>query len=1167
MAARSLLSWLNGSKATRRVSPKRRPARRSALGIERLEDRLVPAVIINGVNADPDLWSISGDGDGDDRAFFGTPFVTAVVSSVPTFYMAGNVTVPDGTEIKGLTQTALVVGGNFTLGKNVFINFAANGTSPGPGGGAPGDGGQNGTGGAGTAGGAGGAGAVSSSASGSWGKDGGSAAMDPVTHRAEPGVGGLSGQAGTPGFNQQTTAQSGNGGTPGRGGGGSTNFGRGGAGGAAGEFGTAGGDAVFVPAQNGEDGGRGSVGHGGRNSPTDANVISGGGGGGGGTLQGNILGFPFDIPGGGGGRGGDGGHGGDGGDGTWGGIGGAGGGAFQIIAYGRLTIGDGSHLSARGGNGVLIDPNVTNPGKAGEPGHPGSPGRKSDPAGTFGGDGGDGGGSGGGGDGAPGGSGGGGAGGTIWLEAPVIEFKPQVFDDIILTVGSTIDLRGGSTNPGNPNDPRTGAEGRLVIKADQVINQPRVFHNTSAFADYETLVPSGTGPRAENPFAVTSDGTNPTVPRLLDLVGGPEAYGLSSTLTSADFPSIASAAPSPESVAIARFDDSLPGYDLIAIVNMSSLPVTMPRFVIFDSTILPPHLPLGQGGFEYNPLFNPDATADYDALEQLDAGAVYLTLIPEHLSAAPDARERFSISAVHGSASYAFGGRLLADGEVAYLAINTPPVAHDMTVTTSEDTPVTFTVNATDADGDPIQVSNVFQVIPPFWGDIDFVDGQPLRLTFTPTPDRHGTFQFRYQVFENGDPFATSNWGTVTIHVAAVADAPNLTVNSVTGEQGTFPLPITAGLNDTDGSETLSVLIAGIPDEDTLSAGTREADGTWLLTAADLPGLKLTHTGAPTTLNLTVTATATEQSNGNAADTVRSMQVTVNNVPPAVDSGGDAEIVLDTHFVRTGTFTDPYSNTWTATVDYGDGSGEQPLVLDGMTYTLDHVYQQLGQFTVTVRVNDGWDVTADSFVVEVRAPRLIAVGPGARPHVKVFNDDGSERFDILAYSAAFKGSVRVAVGDVNHDGIADIITSPGRGARPHVKVFDGRTGALVTSFMAYNPAYTGGVFVATADFDGDGHADIVTAADGRRPVKVFDGQTNAVIKSFSPYSPAFTGSIRVGTGDVNGDGTPDLITGTGTRPLVKVFGGLTDTPIDAFLAYDPLFQGGIWVAGDGTLEP
>src|SRR5262245_43455704 len=134
MGTRTLLSWLNGAKTPRRNSPSRRPTRRNALAIERLEDRLTPAVIIDGFNNDPTLWSISGDGDNNDRAFFGTPFVTTMVNDVPTFYVAGSVTVPDGTEIKGLKQTALVVGGDFTLGQNVTINFAANGTTAGPGG-------------------------------------------------------------------------------------------------------------------------------------------------------------------------------------------------------------------------------------------------------------------------------------------------------------------------------------------------------------------------------------------------------------------------------------------------------------------------------------------------------------------------------------------------------------------------------------------------------------------------------------------------------------------------------------------------------------------------------------------------------------------------------------------------------------------------------------------------------------------------------------------------------------------------------------------------------------------------------------------------------------------------------------------------------------------------
>ena len=44
--------------------------------------------------------------------------------------------------------------------------------------------------------------------------------------------------------------------------------------------------------------------------------------------------------------------------------------------------------------------------------------------------------------------------------------------------------------------------------------------------------------------------------------------------------------------------------------------------------------------------------------------------------------------------------------------------------------------------------------------------------------------------------------------------------------------------------------------------------------------------------------------------------------------------------------------SFTATVDYGDGSGEQPLALNGMNFVLSHTYAQVGHFNVIVKVID-----------------------------------------------------------------------------------------------------------------------------------------------------------------------------------------------------------------------
>ena len=64
------------------------------------------------------------------------------------------------------------------------------------------------------------------------------------------------------------------------------------------------------------------------------------------------------------------------------------------------------------------------------------------------------------------------------------------------------------------------------------------------------------------------------------------------------------------------------------------------------------------------------------------------------------------------------------------------------------------------------------------------------------------------------------------------------------------------------------------------------------------------------------------------------------------------------------------------------------------------------------------------------------------------------------------------------DGVAEIITGAGPGGGPHVRVFELNGGGLteLASFFAYDPAFPGGVFVAGGDVDGDGIAEVITGA-------------------------------------------------------------------------------------------
>lgn len=209
---------------------------------------------------------------------------------------------------------------------------------------------------------------------------------------------------------------------------------------------------------------------------------------------------------------------------------------------------------------------------------------------------------------------------------------------------------------------------------------------------------------------------------------------------------------------------------------------------------------------------------------------------------------------------------------------------------------------------------------------------------------------------------------------------------------------------------------------------------------------------------------------------------------------------------------------------------------------------------------------------------ITGAGPGAPGgHVKVFSGQtGAEISSFLPFSTGFSGGVRVASGDVNGDGVADIVVGAGSGAvGGHVKVFDGVTGSEIRSFLAFD-GFTGGVTVASGDVNGDGHADIITGgASGSfgGHVKVFDGATGGLLQSFFAYNGATSIGVEVAAGDLTGDGLADIITGASAGAAgghVKVFNGHTGLEAASFLAFSG-FTGGVRVAvgdinGDGSSD-
>jgi hypothetical protein len=200
---------------------------------------------------------------------------------------------------------------------------------------------------------------------------------------------------------------------------------------------------------------------------------------------------------------------------------------------------------------------------------------------------------------------------------------------------------------------------------------------------------------------------------------------------------------------------------------------------------------------------------------------------------------------------------------------------------------------------------------------------------------------------------------------------------------------------------------------------------------------------------------------------------------------------------------------------------------------------------------------------------------GGASVVSLIDPDTGEVIGSAAPFPSFTGQIRVVSGDFNNDGKVDIIAAAGPGGGPAVAVLDSETGEVIESFFAFDPAFTGGVFIAVRDFNGDGLLDIIAGAGagGGPEVRIFNGNGLTVIRSFFAYAQDFTGGVSVANIDFNNDGILDLVTGAGPggAPHVKVFDGATSSIISQWYAYPVSFTGGVYVAAgdignDGNIE-
>ena len=112
-----------------------------------------------------------------------------------------------------------------------------------------------------------------------------------------------------------------------------------------------------------------------------------------------------------------------------------------------------------------------------------------------------------------------------------------------------------------------------------------------------------------------------------------------------------------------------------------------------------------------------------------------------------------------------------------------------------------------------------------------------------------------------------------------------MTVSAASGDEDTeISLNIRSSLSDSDGSESLAIVLSNIPAGATLNKGEALANGEWGLTADELTGLTITPpANSSADFNLTVTSYAREGENKSSVTSTQSIKVEINAVLDNLD--------------------------------------------------------------------------------------------------------------------------------------------------------------------------------------------------------------------------------------------------------------------------------------------
>ncbi len=202
------------------------------------------------------------------------------------------------------------------------------------------------------------------------------------------------------------------------------------------------------------------------------------------------------------------------------------------------------------------------------------------------------------------------------------------------------------------------------------------------------------------------------------------------------------------------------------------------------------------------------------------------------------------------------------------------------------------------------------------------------------------------------------------------------------------------------------------------------------------------------------------------------------------------------------------------------------------------------------------DVDKDGLSEIITAPN-----PGGGPQIRIFRSDGSLVGQFFAFPENFHGGVGISFIKKDERGEPALVVVPKENNVPEVRVFDVK-GNLLRSFLAYDARFQKGIIVKTADLDHDGKEEIIVAPNpgGGAQIRIFRSD-GSLIGQFFAFEKEFRGGIHLNFVDINQDGYEDIVVSPrgDHAPEVRVFDAHGNL-LSSFLAYAPTYKNGFSTA-------